>query len=116
MINLTVFIKKKVDNLIEGALNKIDHLQTALKTNGDQTDNANRLKTPTERKRENLRKKFEVKEAPLENIEAARQKSMLASQGVADHSGSSVHGAGQNLDGKSNSSMWQRNFNNHQGN
>jgi hypothetical protein len=47
--------------------------------------------------------------------EISRQQSMHSSQGVADHSGSSYHGPGKPGE-KTNSNMWQRNFENHQGN
>lgn len=67
-----------------------------------------------EKRRQNLQKNFSVPEAnnPLEQ---GKQQSMKDSQGVADHSGSSYHGPGKPGE-KSNSSMWQQNFDNHQGN
>lgn len=78
----------------------------------DQTEARN--ETEVEKKRENLRKQMEVPEAENPFIEA-RQQSMQDSQGIADHSGSSYHGPGKPGD-KSNANMWQRNFDNHQGN
>jgi hypothetical protein len=67
-----------------------------------------------EKRRQKLQKNFTVPEAnnPLEQ---SKQQSMKDSQGVADHSGSSYHGPGRPGD-KSNSNMWQQNFDNHQGN
>ncbi len=67
-----------------------------------------------ERKRRNLQKNFEVPE-PNNAIERGKQESLAKSQGIADHSGSSYHGPGKPGE-KSNASMWQRNFDNHQGN
>lgn len=67
-----------------------------------------------ELRRENLKKNLEVPEADNSFIQG-KQQSMKASQGISDHSGSSYHGPGKPGD-KSNSNMWQRNFENHQGN
>lgn len=67
-----------------------------------------------EKRRQNLQKNFTVPEAH-NPVEQGRQQSMKDSQGVADHSGSSYHGPGRPGD-KSNSNMWQQNFDNHQGN
>lgn len=67
-----------------------------------------------ERKRKNMQKNFEIPE-PNNAIEKGKQQSLAKSQGIADHSGSSYHGPGKPGE-KSNSSMWQRNFDNHQGN
>jgi hypothetical protein len=71
-------------------------------------------KTQKERKRRNMQKKFEVPE-PNNAIEKGKQESLAKSQGVSDHSGSSYHGPGKPGE-KSNAGMWQRNFDNHQGN
>ena len=57
---------------------------------------------------------MEIPEAENPFIEA-KQQSMEDSQGVADHSGSSYHGPGKPAE-RTNANMWQRNFDNHQGN
>lgn len=67
-----------------------------------------------EKRREQLKKNMEIPEAD-DSFVHSKQESMKASQGVADHSGSSYHGPGKPGD-KSNANMWQRNFENHQGN
>jgi hypothetical protein len=90
-----------------------------LEKGSSQKDIETQLKRPEaleeqEKKREYLRKQMEVLEAENPFVEA-RQQSMQDSQGVADHSGSSYHGPGKPGE-KSNANMWQRNFDNHQGN
>jgi hypothetical protein len=72
----------------------------------------------TENKREKLRQNLLNKDDQehFDELEKSRQTSMLHSQGEPDHSGSSYHGPGKPMSGKTNSNMWQRNFNNHQGN
>lgn len=67
-----------------------------------------------EKRREQLIKQMEIPEANDSFIQS-RQQSMLDSQGIADHSGSSYHGPGKPGE-KSNSNMWHRNYENHQGN
>ena len=74
----------------------------------------NKAENQKERKRKNMQKNFEVPE-PNNAIEKGKQESLAKSQGIADHSGSSYHGPGKPGE-KSNASMWQRNFDNHQGN
>lgn len=65
-------------------------------------------------RRESLKRNMEMPE-PNDSFIQSKQQSMMASQGVADHSGSSYHGSGRPGE-KINSNMWQRNFDNHQGN
>lgn len=67
-----------------------------------------------ELRRENLQKNMEMP-GPDDSFIQGKQQSMMASQGVADHSGSSYHGPGKPGE-RSNANMWQRNFDNHQGN
>lgn len=67
-----------------------------------------------EKRRENLKKQMINEEGEQETLKR-RQESMKKSQGVADHSGSSYPGPGKPGE-KTNANMWQRNFENHQGN
>ena len=89
-----------------------------LNAESTQTPHEPKLKEDTEEsleaRRETLRKNMEIPE-PDDSFIQSKQESMLASQGVADHSGSSYHGPGKGGD-RTNSNMWQRNFENHQGN
>jgi hypothetical protein len=69
-------------------------------------------------KRQNLERNLtqDTDQETFDMLEKRKQTSMLHSQGESDHSGSSYHGPGKPMSGKSNSNMWQRNFDNHQGN
>jgi hypothetical protein len=69
-------------------------------------------------KRQNLERNLtqDTDQETFDMLEKRKQTSMLHSQGESDHSGSSYHGPGKPMSGKTNSNMWQRNFDNHQGN
>lgn len=70
-----------------------------------------------ESERKNLEKKFTIPNSDSPEVRA-HQQSMMASQGVPDKrntGGSSYNGPGR-PGGKFNSNMWQRNYDNHQGN
>jgi hypothetical protein len=93
--------------------NKMNSVQTAPSAQGVDSD-----AEESEKRRERLRQNMLNKEDQdhFDELERARQTSMLHSQGQSDHSGSSYHGPGKPMSGKTNSNMWQRNFDNHQGN
>lgn len=88
--------------------------ETANRAQSAAEEPVNKEENQKERKRKNMQKNFEVPE-PNNAIEKGKQESLAKSQGIADHSGSSYHGPGKPGE-KSNASMWQRNFDNHQGN
>lgn len=86
-----------------------------LNSEEDKTPYEPRLKEDeAELRRANLKRNMEIPEADDSFIQS-KQQSMMDSQGFPDHSGSSYHGPGKPGE-TSNANMWQRNFDNHQGN
>jgi len=65
--------------------------------------------------RESFNNKKNVKNKMDTNFIQSKEESLSTSQGIADHSGSAHHAPGKPGE-RTNSNMWQRNFENHQGN
>lgn len=101
----------------ERKMKSLSSLENSNETNSTENEE-DEISLSSEKKRNNLVKNLtkEEEKEHFDAIEKARQTSMLHSQGQADHSGSGYHGPGKPGSGKNNSNMWQRNFDNHQGN
>jgi hypothetical protein len=107
-------IKEEVKKEAEAKSNNLKFDASDINTEAKDSSSTEEL----EQNRQNAVKNFtqEDEQDLLAAKEKARQTSMLHSQGQSDHSGSSYHGPGKPMSGKTNSNMWQRNFDNHQGN